>query len=142
MANSSAGKRKKQLLPVSSLFILLLLAGCSVNWYDERTGTQHLLGFGYLKMRAAPQSPETNISTHASMAYVTGTRNLGLQLGAGSDFAGISAGWDSRSRIIIKSEDAYFSLMWPTNSIWLPFGLGGFFNVYVGTNFPFMTPSQ
>lgn len=119
------------------LILLLSLTGCSLHWYDEQSGTQHLLGFGYLKMRAIPQPiAENTTDQQSSIAFVTGHRNLGVQLGGGSDFSGISAGWDSRSRVIIKGSDASFSLLWPTNSIWLPTDIKNLFDVYVGTNFP------
>jgi hypothetical protein len=120
--------------------LVVLLCACSVNWYDRETGTQHLVGFVYLKMRAVPREP--GAMTNATMAYVTGTRNAGLQLGAGSEFAGLAAGWDSRSRITIKTENSHFSLLWPTNALWLPGGLKDFFNLYIGTNFPFQTQPQ
>lgn len=122
--------------------LTVLCAGCSLNWYDERSGTQHLVGFGYFKMRAIPQATNSNDVTAETIAYVTGVRNIGLQVGGGGDFLGLSAGWDSRSRVIIKSESSSFSLIWPTNSTWLPFSLNNLFNVCIGTNFPFISSNK
>src|SRR5262245_51796638 len=45
-----------------------------------------------------PQRGDQPPFTNAVMALVTGVRTLGLSLGAGEDFAGVVAGWDSRAR--------------------------------------------
>lgn len=97
--------------------------GCAVHYYDAATHTEHLWGLGYLKMRAVPRDGNPVAPTNATVAFVTGVRTLGLNLGAGQDFAGLAAGWNSRSRVIIADEEAEFCLLWPTNSLWLPRGL-------------------
>jgi hypothetical protein len=115
---------------------LVLITGCSVRYYDKKSGTEHLWGFGHLKMRAVPQRGDQPPFTNGTMAFVTGVRTLGLNLGAGEDFAGLAAGWDSRSRLVIKTEDSQFYLLWPTNTIW-PGHLKNLFSVRVGPDFPF-----
>ncbi|MHB8522851.1 MAG: hypothetical protein ACYDH9_19115 [Limisphaerales bacterium] len=115
-----------------------LLPGCAVHYYDKTTGTEHLWGFGHLEMRAVPQRGDRPPFTNAVVAFVTGVRTLGLNFGAGDDFAGVAAGWDSRSRLVITAKDSHFYLLWPTNTIWLPKALSDhFFNVRVGPDFPF-----
>ena len=111
---------------------LLGTSGCSFHYYDKESGTEHLWGFGHLKMRAAPRHSDHPPFTNAVMAYATGTQTLGLSLGAGEDYAGVGAGWTSRSRLTIKAEDSSFYLIWPTNCLRLPRELKSFFNVRVG----------
>lgn len=119
-----------------SLVLLMALSGCAVHYYSKATGTEHLWGFGHLKMRSIPESGEQPRSTNSVAAFVTGTSILGLSLGAGEEFAGIAAGWDSRSRIVIKQRNSSFCLLWPTNSTPLPFGIRNVFSVRIGTNLP------
>jgi hypothetical protein len=112
-------------------------SGCSVHYYDKDTGTEHLWGFGHLKMRAVPQRDDRPPFTNAVVAVATGVNTLGLGVGAGEDFAGIAAGWDSRSRLLIKQEDSSFYLLWPTNTTCMPHPIRDFFTVRVGPDFPF-----
>src|SRR5258708_18511956 len=91
--------------------LLAMSTGCAVHYYDKQTGTEHLWGFGHLKMRAVPQRGDESPFTNAVIAFVTGVRTLGFQLGAGEDFGGLVAGWDSRSRIVINSENSHFYLL-------------------------------
>ena len=116
---------------------MFLVSGCAVHYYSKATGTEHLWGFGHLKMRAVPQNNNLLPVTNAAVAYVTGVRTLGLNLGAGEDYTGASAGWDSRSRVVIKQGDASFYLLWPANTIRLPRDLQNLFTVRIGTNCPF-----
>ena len=117
--------------------LLLISGGCAIHYYDEQSGIEHLWGFGHLKMRAVPQPNDQSPFTNAVLAYVTGVQVAGLNLGAGNDFAGISAGWDSRSRVIIQQENSQFYLLWPTNSLRLPQDFKDLFTIRIGTNFPF-----
>jgi hypothetical protein len=121
---------------VLSAFILTA-NGCALHYYDRNSGTEHLWGFGHMKMRAVPQYGDGMPFTNAVVAFVTGVRTAGLNLGVGSEFSGVAAGWDSRSRIIIRSEDSEFYLLWPTNTVRLPQDLKDVFTVRVGTDCPF-----
>jgi hypothetical protein len=72
------------------------------------------------------------------MAFVTGVRTFGFYMGAGEEFGGLLAGWDSRSRMVINAENSHFYLLWPTNTVWLPWDLRDcLFTVRVGPDFPF-----
>jgi hypothetical protein len=120
------------------IWVLALTASCSVHYYDQKSGTEHLWGFGHMRMRAVPRWGDEPPFTNAVMAFATGVRTLGLHVGAGEEFGGLVAGWDSRSRMVIASEHAHFCLFWPTNAIWLPWDLRErFFTVRVGPDFPF-----
>jgi hypothetical protein len=107
-----------------SLLVPLLLqgTGCAVHYFDKQTGTEHLWGFGHLKMNAGPPS-------EGVQAVVKGTSTLGFNLATGSDDYGIGVGWDYRRRIVISS-NATVRLEWPN---------GDFFNIRVGTTPPFAT---
>jgi len=117
--------------------------GCAIHYYDKETGTEHLWGFGHLKMRAVPRAGDaSHAPTNAAGAFVTGVRTLGFSMGAGQEFAGLAAGWDSRSRVIIAAENAEFCLLWPSNTIWLPRDLQDLFTLRLGeppTNFLFQS---
>jgi len=101
-----------------------LLAGCAIHYYDKESGTEHLWGFGHLKMKAPP--PNEGVQ-----AVVTGTETLGFNVGAGEEDYHIGAGWDYRRRIVISS-NAAVRLEWPNRN---------FFNVRFGTVPPFATNS-
>jgi hypothetical protein len=117
--------------------LLLFSGGCALHYYDKSSATEHLWGFGHMKMRAVPQRHDEPPFSNAVIAFVTGVRTAGLNFGAGSEFAGIGAGWDSRSRLIIRAEGAEFFLLWPTNTVRLPQDLKDFFTVRVGSDCPF-----
>lgn len=115
---------------------MLISAGCAVHYYDAKTGTEHLWGFGHLKMKALPEGNGPLTSSNAVMAYVTSVGTCGLSFGWGQEFSGLTAGWDSRSRLIIRQDGACFGFIWPTNSIWMPWDTRGLFSLRLTTNFP------
>ena len=96
-----------------------LLSGCAVHYYDTKSGTEHLWGFGHLKMKVTPQS-------EGVQAVVKGVETLGFNLAAGKEDYHIGVGWDYRRRIDISS-NAAVRIEWPT---------GDFFNVRVGAKPP------
>lgn len=129
---------------VLGVLMMLFLAGsgCAVHYFDRATGTEHLWGLGHLKMRAVPQHSNQPPWSNAVTAFVTGNQTLGLSLGTGPDHFGFAAGWDSRSRLNVIAPDTSFYLLWPTNSIWLPWQLRDLFTVRVGPDFPFTNGVQ
>jgi hypothetical protein len=125
-------------LVVGSVIVALFVGGCAVHYYDKSTGTEHLWGFGHMKMRAVPQWNDQHPFSNSVMAFATGAHTLGLGLGCGDDYGGLLLGWDCRSRMIIRTEDSHFYLLWPTNTCWLPWDLKErFFTVRVGPELPF-----
>ena len=106
------------------LLLLCQNTGCAVHYYDRETGTDHLWGFGHMKMKAAP--PNEGVQ-----ATVKGIETLGFNVGAGLEEYHIGLGWDCRRRILISS-NASVRLEWPN---------GDFFNMRVGTAPPFATNS-
>jgi hypothetical protein len=110
-----------------AMAFVLLLNGCAVHHFDPKTGTEHLWGFGHLKMKTAPQE--------SSRPVITGTRLLGVSVRGGRDNYGISAGWESNSRITMPASGTLV-LQYPTNAAPLPREMRDFFTIRVGTNLP------
>lgn len=116
---------RSAILPAMGCCAVFLLSGCAVHYYDQATGTEHLWGFGHLKMAVQP-------SSEGVRAVVNGTQSLGLGVGLGQQDYYLSAGWNDQ-RILRVADDTSVRLEWPT---------ADFFNVRVGTNPPFLTPTN
>ena len=104
---------------------LLSFTGCAIHYFDKDSGTEHLWGFGHMKMKYLP--PHEGIQ-----AVVTGTETIGLSIGAGQQDYHIGAGWDYRRQILVSS-NAMLRLEWPD---------GDFYNVRLGTTPPFEQDSN
>ena len=107
------------LLTLALCAIAFLFSGCAVHYYNKATGTEHLWGFGHMKMAVPP-------ANEGVRAVVNGTQTLGLGLGLGRDAYYLSAGWSSQ-RMLRVADNTSVRFEWPT---------ADFFNVRVGTNFP------
>jgi hypothetical protein len=108
---------------ILDLFVFAALVwvsgGCAIHYYNPKTGTENLWGFGHLKMATHP-------SDEGVSAVVKGTQTLGLGLGFGRTDCYVTAGWNNQ-RDITVSDNASVRFEWPT---------ADFFNIRVGTNFP------
>ena len=62
-----------------SPFLACIFTGCAVHTYDAATGTEHLWGFGHLKMSVAAAQDSSK-----TQAILTGVRTAGIRLGLGS----------------------------------------------------------
>jgi hypothetical protein len=98
-----------------------LLSGCAIHWYDENTQTEHLLGFGHLKMKVA--EPNEGVR-----AVVTGTETLGLAFRSDKREGYFLIGWQELSRLRAIDENTQIRFEWPSSD---------FFTVRLGTEFPF-----
>jgi hypothetical protein len=98
-------------------------AGCAVHYFDPKTGTEHLWGFGHLKMRVAPPA-------EGLQAIVRGTDVVGVSTGVADKQAYLTVGWHRIQRLDIVQESTAFRLEWPNSD---------FINVRVGSKFPFPT---
>lgn len=105
-----------------ALCVMVLAGGCAIQYYDKRTGTEHLVGFGHMKMKVA--DPNEGVQ-----AVVVGMEVYGLAAGTTQEGGTVSLGWARSSRLRIIEEDTSIRLEWPTNSL---------FNVRVGTEPPFL----
>ena len=110
-----------------------VFCGCAVH-YSGKDGTEHLWGFGHLKMRGVPFDQE-------HVALVKGVQTLGLNFGVGEEDCYVGLGWDSRSRLSIVDTNAQITFIWPAHARLLPDDL---FRVRLGTNCPFLpaTPAD
>ncbi len=98
-----------------TLLALVLGSGCAVHYFNHETHAGHLWGLGHLNKRAAARPAAGPSATNLAIAFVTDFRTRGLNLGFGEDFSGVAAGWDARSRAVIRAPDAHFCLIWPAN---------------------------
>jgi hypothetical protein len=84
---------------VGALVCLVTSAGCAIHYYDKASGTEHLWGFGHMKMKVIP--PNEGVQ-----AVVKGTEMLGFNLATGQEDYHLGLGWDYRRRIEISSNAA------------------------------------
>jgi hypothetical protein len=105
--------------------ICLTASGCGIHYFDSRTGTEHVWGFGHLCLRAQP-------ATNSVQAVVKGYSIVGLKAGGSEDDYGVCVGYDSRRFIYVSPSNAAFALEWPNAS---------FLNVRVGDKPFFLTES-
>lgn len=99
---------------------LSLLQGCAIHYFDSKTGTENIWGFGHMQMKA------TN-GGEGVKCIVRGTEVLGVGSGWLDQHPSLIAGWDRNRTIEIVDPNTAVCLEWPNSS---------FFNVRVGTNFP------
>lgn len=96
-------------------------AGCAVHYFDPATGTEHVWGFGHVKMKVAPPS-------EGLQAIVRGTDVLGISLGREDQQNYVTVGWHRIQRLDVVEESTAVRLEWPSSD---------FVNVRVGSKFPF-----
>lgn len=106
----------------------VLAAGCAFHRYDAATGTEHLWGFGHLKMRAIPFGDQR-------VAVVTGAEMWGVNAGLGQKDYHLGVGYNSSTWLRIVDTNASIALIWPSNA---SSPSGSLFNVRLGTNFPYL----
>ena len=94
--------------------------GCAIHYYDPKTQTEHLWGFGHMAMKVSEPSEGVR-------AVVRGVDTIGLGVGSLPGHGYLAAGWQSVRRLEIVDENTAVRLEWPT---------ADFFNVRVGSQFP------
>jgi len=94
---------RRSLFTILGLWVLMGLGtGCAIHYFDEDTGTEHLWGFGHLKMKAQPSTNEV------VRAVVTGVETLGVNLSVGDEHKGIGVGYDNRQKAVIMFLVTFF----------------------------------
>jgi hypothetical protein len=95
-------------------------AGCAIHYYDESTGTEHILGLGHMKMKIA--APNEGLQ-----ACVQGTDVLGFSVGKAYRQLYLTVGKHSLQRLDVVAESTAVRLEWPD---------ADYVNVRVGSAFP------
>ena len=98
----------------------LSLPGCAIHYFDPATGTEHLWGFGHMKVKVTPVN-------EGLQAVVRGVEVLGLGLGRDDGYGYIALGWHNRQRLDILDENTSVRIEWCGHD---------FANVRVGSEFP------
>lgn len=106
---------------ITCVVFILASSGCALHHYDESTGTEHIWGFGHMKIKV-PQYNE------GLQAVVRGTDVLGLSLGIGEQQNYITAGWHRTQRLDVVAESTAIRYEWPDSD---------FAKVRIGSKFPF-----
>ena len=106
--------------------VTVACSGCAVHYYDRTSGTEHLWGFGHMKMKVCP--PEEGVA-----AVLKGTTVAGVAVGTDEDGFGVTAGWENRRRLYMNPTNASIRFEWPD---------GDLFNVRIGSLPPFYTNSD
>lgn len=101
---------------------LLITSGCAIQYYDPDTQTEHLWGFGHMKMRIAPP-------VEGVQALVKGKEVIGASIGFGGADGHFLLGWNSYKQVQIVGESTSIRLEWPTSDP---------FDIRVGTCPPFL----
>ena len=94
--------------------------GCAIHYFDADTGTEHLWGFGHMKVKISP-------ANEGLKAVVRGVDTIGLAAGGGDRDGYFALGWQSRQRLDIVDEDTKVRLEWCGSD---------FVNIRVGSEFP------
>jgi hypothetical protein len=105
----------------SAFFIIVtyFMSGCAILYHDTKTDTQHLIGFGHMKMRI--NSSQENIRSK-----VFGLDTIGVSFGSSPGGKHASLGWQSLKSVQI-TDDSAVRLEWSTDDP---------FSIRAGTYFP------
>ncbi len=113
---------KKVFAGMIGIMIIIFQAGCAVHYYDEKTATEHLWGFGHMKMKLS--AAEEGVK-----AAVSGTEILGLGVSKSRENLSLLGGWSRQTELEVVDENASVRIEWPTND---------FYKIRVGTRPPFL----
>lgn len=102
-----------------AIVIIYFTSGCAFLYHDTKTDTQHVVGFGYMKMRI-------NSSQEHVRSTVFGLDTIGISLGSSPGGKHASFGWQSLRSVQI-ADDSAVRLEWLSDDP---------FNIRAGTYFP------
>ncbi|PTN10962.1 hypothetical protein [Nitrosomonas aestuarii] len=97
------------------LFLIFLIVafvglnGCAFHYYNNKTGAEHIFGFGHMVMKAT--TPEDD-----HKAIMLGTDLIGFGFGQNKNSGFLTLGWNSNRRIEIIDKNTTIDLLWPNNS--------------------------
>ncbi len=87
------------------LFILIMLQGCAVYYYDPKTGAEHVWGIGHMAMK-------TTVPQGGHRAIIRRTDVFGIATGIGDEGGYLSLGWDGVQRVNILDANTAVDLQW------------------------------
>lgn len=105
---------------------VLLSGGCAIHYFDSETGTEHIWGFGHMKMTIKP--PHDGVQ-----AVVVGTETIGASAGTTLYSSYFALGWQNQSRLAIFDEKASIQFAWPEHDL---------FSVRLGAELPPTLPGE
>ena len=111
-------KIRVDLIVVAAL--ALITWGCAVHYYEEKTGVEHIWGFGHMKMKTA--KPNEGLQ-----AVVHGSDVVGLSVGKADQHGYVTVGWQRLEYIDVLKDNTALRLEWPDSA---------FASVRVGSQFP------
>lgn len=103
--------------------VIINLQACAVHYYSPKTKTEHLWGFGHMKMKAAA-------SNEGIKSVMFSTSVLGLGVSKMDSRFSFVTGWEQQQRLEVIDESMAVRFEWPKNDL---------FNVRIGTNIPHLT---
>jgi len=106
--------------------LTVLCVGCAIHHFDQKTGTEHIWGFGHMKMKVAQPREEAR-------AVVGQTETVGLAVGSIQESGFAVIGWQRLTRLMAIDANAAVRLEWPNSDL---------FNVRVGTQPPWAVTNQ
>jgi len=104
---------------VVCLGLVLGTFGCAFHHYDKATNTEHIWGFGHMKMKVEP-------CNEGLQAIVRGTDVMGISLGVGERQNYLTVGWHRTQRLDVIAESTAVRYEWPDSD---------FANVRIGSKF-------
>ncbi len=104
-----------------AMLALFAGSGCAVHYFDVENNTEHVLGFGHMAMKVG--APHEGLKAIARRVDL-----VGVGVGSLDRDVHFECGWGVRQRIEVVDENTAMWLAWPT---------GSFYNVRVGSKFPF-----
>lgn len=114
--------RKEIISGTLGIMVIMSQGGCAVHYYDEKTATEHLWGFGHMKMKLSV--PQEGVK-----AAIKGTEIYGIGISKGKEDLFLMGGWSRQTEVEVIDENASVRIEWPTNN---------FYNIRVGTRPPFL----
>lgn len=111
------------MLQLAKLILVVMATcstGCAVHYFDPDTSTEHIWGFGHMKMKIG-------IPNEGVQGVVRGTEVLGFSIGATKGESYMTLGWSNLQRLDIIKENTAIRLEWPSHS---------FECIRIGSEFP------
>jgi hypothetical protein len=98
---------------------LNILESCAVYYHDEKTGAEHIWGFGHIVTKVAPPK-------EGSKAVIRRASLAGLMAGIENEAFDISAGWNSRERITVYDANSSLRIERPPSDDFFLFKIGSY----------------